>query len=93
MMAASKPTSYLSKAKHFLSHLALKTKVPDGGTPVGIVSDLGTLIDDLGSSPRVREALPPRTHCYLLHRGIRSLAGKPTHKGTVNHSVLYPLDY
>ena len=28
-----------------------------------------------------------------IHVGIRSLAGKPTQKGTVNHSVLYPPHY
>src|SRR3989344_7274355 len=28
-----------------------------------------------------------------LHNGIRSLFGKPTQKGTANHSVLYPHYY
>ena len=54
---------------------------------------LGTLSCGLGCFPRVHEALPSRTHWWRLHRGIRSLFGKPTHKGTANHSVLYPLDY
>jgi hypothetical protein len=78
MMAASKPTSYLSKAKHFLHTLSI---------------DLGTLSCDLGSFPRVHEALPSRTHCHTLRRGIRSLFGRPTQKGTANQSVLYPLYY
>src|SRR3989344_1681527 len=77
-MAASKPTSYLSKAQHFLYTLSI---------------DLGTLIDDLGCFPCDHEALPSQSHCRRLRRGIRSLFGRPTQKGTANHSVLYPLDY
>ena len=77
-MAASKPTSYLSKAKHFLQTLSI---------------DLGTLSGDLGSFPRDNEALPSLSHCCTYHLGIRSLFGKPTQKGTANHLVLYPPDY
>src|SRR5687767_15178976 len=77
-MAASKPTSYLSKAQHFLQTLSM---------------DLGTLSGDLGCCPRDCEALPPQSHCRTFHRGIRSLFGRPTQKGTANQSVLYPLDY
>ena len=54
---------------------------------------LGTLSGDLGCFPRVNEALPSLTHCYTFHKSIRSLFGKPTQKGTINHSVLYPLNY
>jgi len=77
-MAASKPTSYLSKAKNFLYTLSI---------------DLGTLSGDLGSFPRDNEALPSLSHCRWFHGSIRSLFGKPTQKGTANHSVLYPLRY
>ena len=62
-------------------------------TSLSLSLHLGTLSGDLGSFPRVHEALPSRTHCHTLHRGIRSLFGKPTRKGTANHSVLYPLYY
>ena len=62
-------------------------------TSLSLSLHFGTLSGDLGSFPRVHEALPSRTHCRIFHRGIRSLFGKPTHKGTANHSVLYPLYY
>ena len=62
-------------------------------TSLSLSLHFGTLSGDLGSFPRVHEALPSRTHCHTLHRGIRSLFGKPTRKGTANHSVLYPLYY
>ena len=77
-MAASKPTSYLSKAQYFL--LTLST-------------NLGTLIDDLGCFPCVHEASPSHTHCRTFHESIRSLFGRPTQKGTANQSVLYPSRY
>ena len=77
-MAASKPTSYLSKASNFLLTLSI---------------DLGTLIGDLGCFPCDREALPSQSHCRSLHGGIRSLLGWPTQKGTANLSVLYPHRY
>jgi len=77
-MAASKPTSYLSKAQHFLLTLSY---------------DLGTLIGDLGCFPCDHEALPSQSHCRTLHGGIRSLFGRPTQKGTANQSVLYPHRY
>src|SRR3989344_2521587 len=77
-MAASKPTSYLSKALHFLLTLSI---------------DLGTLIGDLGCFPCDHGALPPQSHCRQLHEGIRSLFGRPTQKGTAIQSVLYPLRY
>jgi hypothetical protein len=77
-MAASKPTSYLSKARYLLLTLSI---------------DLGTLIDGLGCFPCVHEASPSHTHCRRFRRGIRSLFGRPTHKGTANQSVLYPLGY
>ncbi len=77
-MAASKPTSYLSKASHFLLTLSI---------------DLGTLICDLGCIPCDDEALPSPSHCRRFHGGIRSLLGRPTQKGTASLSVLYPHRY
>src|SRR3990167_10186434 len=77
-MAASKQTSYLSKASYFLLTLS---------------RDLGTLIGDLGCFPCDHEALPSQSHCQKLHDGIRSLFGRPTRKGTANQSVLYPHRY
>jgi hypothetical protein len=62
-------------------------------TSLSLSLHFGTLSGDLGSFPRVHEALPSRTHCLKYHKGIRSLAGHPTHKGTENQSVLYPLCY
>ena len=77
-MAASKPTSYLSKAQHFLLTLSY---------------DLGTLSGDLGCFPCDHEALPPQSHYHTLRSGIRSLFGRPTVNGTANQSELYPHYY
>jgi len=62
-------------------------------TSFSLSLNFGTLSGDLGCFPCVNEALPPLTHCRTFHKGIRSLFGSPTQKGTDYHSVLYPLCY
>ena len=73
-MAASKPTSSLSKQRHILS-----TK-----------SHFGTLADGLGCCPLGYEAYPSQPDCRnngIL--GIRSLIGFDILVGTLSHPVLY----
>ena len=74
MMAASKPTSSLSKQPHILSTERY----------------LGTLADGLGCCPLDYEAYPPQSDCYDTETdGIRSLIGFDILVGTLSHSVLY----
>src|ERR1700728_3325688 len=74
MMAASKPTSSLSKQSHILS-----TK-----------SHLGTLADGLGCCPLGYEAYPSQPDCCDTETdGIRSLIGFGSLVGPLSHSVLY----
>ena len=76
MMAASKPTSSLSKQRHILS-----TK-----------QYLGTLAGGLGCCPLDDEAYPPPSDCWVNGiRGIRSLIGFDILVGTLSHPVLYLL--
>ena len=73
-MAASKPTSSLSKQRHILS-----TK-----------RRLGTLAGGLGCCPLGYEAYPPQPECPGIGiRGIRSLIGFGILVGTLSHPVLY----
>ena len=74
MMAASKPTSSLSKQRHILS-----TK-----------SRLGTLADGLGCCPLGNEPYRPLPDCSDIGTdGIRSLIGFGNLVGSLSHSVLY----
>ena len=76
MMAASKPTSSLSKRRHILS-----TK-----------RYLGTLAGGLGCCPLGHGAYPPQPDCWVTEiRGIRSLIGFDILVGTLSHPVLYLL--
>ena len=74
MMAASKPTSSLSKQRHILS----------------TQRHLGTLAGDLGCYPLDDEAYPPPSECWYngIH-GIRSLIGFGNLVGSLSHPVLY----
>jgi hypothetical protein len=75
-VAASKPTSSLSKQRHILS-----TK-----------RYLGTLAGDLGCYPLDDEAYPPPSECWVTEiLGIRSLIGFGNLVGSLSHPVLYPL--
>ena len=74
MMAASKPTSSLSKQRHILS----------------TESRLGTLADGLGCCPLGHKAYPLRPDSYDIETdGIRSLIGFGSLVGPLSHSVLY----
>jgi hypothetical protein len=73
MMAASKPTSSVSKQPHFLS-----TK-----------HDLGTLAADLGCFPLDHEAYPSWTASRVPPRSIRSLIEFGTLVWALVHPVLY----
>ncbi len=73
MMAASKPTSSLSKYLHILS-----TK-----------RYLGTLAADLGCFPLDRAAYPTRTASLVSPCGIRSLIEFDTRVWALVHPVLY----
>ena len=73
MMAASKPTSWLSKYLHILS-----TK-----------RYLGTLAADLGCFPLDRAAYPTRTASQVTPCGIRSLIEFGTRVWALVHPVLY----
>ncbi len=73
MVAASKPTSSLSKQLHILS----------------TERRLGTLADSLGSYPLDDEAYPPPSDSRVVQRGIRSLIGFGTPVRALAHSVLY----
>ena len=72
-MAASKPTSSLSKYLHILS-----TK-----------RYLGTLAADLGCFPLDRAAYPTRTASQATFYGIRSLIEFDIRVWTLVHPVLY----
>ena len=74
MVAASKPTSSLSKQRHILS-----TELY-----------LGALAVDLGCCPLDYEAYPSQSDCWIIGiRGIRSLIGFDILVGTLSHPVLY----
>ena len=74
MMAASKPTSSLSKQRHILS----------------TESHLGALAGGLGCCPLDYEAYPPQSDSYDTETdGIRSLIGFGSLVGPLSHSVLY----
>ena len=73
MVAASKPTSSLSKYLHILS-----TK-----------RYLGTLAADLGCFPLDRAAYPTRTASQVTPNGIRSLIEFDTRVWALVHPVLY----
>ena len=74
MMAASKPTSSLSKQRHILS----------------TESHLGALAGGLGCCPLGYEAYPPQPECRVNGTlGIRSLIGFGSLVGPLSHSVLY----
>ena len=73
MVAASKPTSSLSKQPHILY-----TELY-----------LGTLSADLACLPLAREAYPPRTDSRATPTDIRSLIGFGSLVGPLSHSVLY----
>src|SRR5688572_29027266 len=74
MMAASKPTSSLSKQRHILS----------------TESHLGALAGGLGCCPLGYEAYPPQPECRDTGSlGIRSLIGFGSLVGPLSHSVLY----
>jgi hypothetical protein len=73
-MAASKPTSSLSKQRHILS----------------TESHLGALAGGLGCCPLDYEAYPPQSECRVNGTlGIRSLIGFGSLVGPLSHSVLY----
>jgi hypothetical protein len=77
-MAASKPTSSLSKQNHILS----------------TESHLGALAGGLGCCPLDYEAYPPQSECRGTGSlGIRSLIGFGSLVGPLSHSVLYLLEY
>lgn len=73
-MAASKPTSSLSKQRHILS----------------TEQCFGTLVDDLGCCPFGYEAYPSQPECWVseIYR-IRSLIGFGNLVGSLSHPVLY----
>ena len=73
MMAASKPTSSLSKQPHILSTERY----------------LGTLAAGLACLPLAREAYPSRTDSRVTPCAIRSLIGFGNLVGSLSHSVLY----
>jgi len=74
MMAASKPTSSLSKQRHILS----------------TERRLGTLAGDLGCCPFGDEAYPSPPDCWVTEiPGIRSLIGFGNLVGSLSHPVLY----
>ena len=74
MMAASKPTSSLSKRRYILSTQRY----------------LGTLAGDLGCCPLGDEAYPPPPECWATEiHGIRSLIGFGNLVGSLSHPVLY----
>ena len=72
-MAASKPTSSLSKKSHILS----------------TQRSLGTLADGLGCFPLDDEAYPPPSDSGAAPHGIRSLIGFGTRVWALVHPVLY----
>ena len=72
-MAASKPTSSLSKQPHILSTERY----------------LGTLAAGLACLPLAREAYPSRTDSRVLLCGIRSLIEFDTRVWALVHPVLY----
>ena len=72
-MAASKPTSSLSKQPHILSTERY----------------LGTLAADLACLPLAHEAYPSRTDSHIILRGIRSLIEFDTLVWALVHPVLY----
>jgi len=74
MMAASKPTSSLSKQPHILSTTRY----------------LGTLAAGLACLPLAHEAYPSRTDSRAMLRGIRSLIEFGTLVWALVHLVLYP---
>lgn len=74
MMAASKPTSSLSKKLHILSTEHF----------------LGTLAGDLDSFPLGNEAYPPLPYSRVSPCGIRSLVGFGTRVWALVHSVSLP---
>ena len=74
-MAASKPTSSLSKQPHILS----------------TERHLGTLAAGLACLPLAREAYPSRTDSRVTLRGIRSLIEFGTLVWALVHPVLYLL--
>gem|GEM_PF-1121892 len=73
-MAASKPTSSLSKQRHILS----------------TEQHFGTLTVGLGCCPLGHEAYPSQPECWVneIH-GIRSLIGFGNLVGSLSHPVLY----
>ena len=74
MMAASKPTSSLSKQRHILS----------------TESHLGALAGGLGCCPLGYEAYPPQPECRVNGTlGIRSLIEFDTRVWALVHPVLY----
>ena len=73
MMAASKPTSSLSKYLHILSTERY----------------LGTLAADLACLPLAHEAYPSYTDSHVVLRGIRSLIEFDTLVWALVHPVLY----
>ena len=73
MVAASKPTSSLSKYLHILS----------------TEHRLGTLAADLACLPLAREAYPSRTDSRVSPCGIRSLIEVSTLVWAIIHPVLY----
>ena len=75
MMAASKPTSWLSVQLHILETTQ---------------STLGTLADGLGCFPFDYEAYPPQSDSRAEPYGIRSLTAFGIPEGTRKQSVLYP---
>jgi hypothetical protein len=72
-MAASKPTSSLSKYLHILSTERY----------------LGTLAADLACLPLAHEAYPSRTDSHVILYGIRSLIEFDTLVWALVHPVLY----
>eukprot|EP01023_Acetabularia_acetabulum_P047144 TRINITY_DN4950_c0_g2_i1.p6 TRINITY_DN4950_c0_g2~~TRINITY_DN4950_c0_g2_i1.p6 ORF type:complete len:105 (-),score=6.09 TRINITY_DN4950_c0_g2_i1:377-691(-) len=74
MVAASKPTSSLSKQLHILSTQLY----------------LGTLAGGLGCFPLDYGAYPPQPDCRTTPDGIRSLIGFGTRVWALSHPVLYP---
>jgi hypothetical protein len=76
MVAASKPTSSLSKQRHILSTERY----------------LGALTDGPGCCPLDDEAYPSPSDCrYIEIEGIRSLIGFDILVGTLSHPELYLL--
>jgi hypothetical protein len=75
MMAASKPTSWLSSRLHILKSTELR---------------LGTLADGLGCFPFDDEAYPPPSDSRDTAYGIRSLTRVGIPVRTLSEPVLYP---